>query len=174
VQIEPIIVAAEPTVTIPSAAVDENPPPNDSALIDETVNASQPISLEAVVAGVILIAVAGYGAFYWRGASAVDRYADGFAVDECPVCKRGTLHVETHVGRVLGVPQPRSVVTCDNCRSVLREVGRKRWRYAVDRAANPMLYGQFNGRIVDEDKLVNLSVWNQTLEKPPTFEDELS
>jgi hypothetical protein len=36
-----------------------------------------------------------------------------------------------------------------------------------------MLYGQLNGRIVDEDKLVNLSVWNQTLEKPPKFEEEV-
>ncbi|MDZ4770364.1 MAG: hypothetical protein SGJ24_14660, partial [Chloroflexota bacterium] len=129
---------------------------------------------EAVVGGLVLIGILSYAGVYWSGANAIERYANGFPTDDCPVCKRGSLTVETRVDRVIGVPRPRFVVTCDTCRSVLREVGGRRWRYAIDRSANPMLYTQYNGRVVAEDKLVNLSAWNQSLSEPPIFEEESS
>jgi hypothetical protein len=121
---------------------------------------------EALVGGAVLVLVLGYVAFYWRGLSAGDRYADGFVVERCPVCKEGHLEVETRQVRVLGVPRPRTTVRCDNCRSVLREVRAGRWRYAVDRAANPALYNQLNGRVVSADTLRMLE--QQAPPAPPT------
>jgi hypothetical protein len=106
-----------------------------------------------VVGGALLVAVLGYVALYWRGLSAGERYTEGFVVEHCPVCKEGHLEVETRQVRVFGIPRPRTTVRCDNCRSVLREVRNGRWRYAVDRAANPALYTQLNGRVVSEDTL---------------------
>jgi hypothetical protein len=80
---------------------------------------------------------------------------------------------------VLGIPRPQAIVRCDNCRSVLREVGRRRWRYAVDRAANLTLYNQLNGRIVNEETLRALeeSAPRQAppvrpLTRPPAFVDD--
>ena len=80
---------------------------------------------------------------------------------------------------MLGIPRPRAIVRCDNCRSVLREVGNHRWRYAVDRAANPTLYSQFNGRVVTEETLKTLEEPTRHAKRrrcarrtPPTFVDD--
>jgi hypothetical protein len=120
-----------------------------------------------------------YVAFYWRGLSAADRYEAGFVIETCPVCKQGHLTVESRQGRVLGIPRPRTTVRCDNCRSLLREVGSHRWRYAIDRAANPTLYTQFNGKVVDETTLEALERQAPPAPpvvhppaKPPTFIDD--
>jgi hypothetical protein len=96
------------------------------------------------------------------------------------VCGRGDLHVETRVDRVLGIPRPRYTVRCSNCRSTLREAGGGRWRYAVDRAANPTLYNQWNGKEIDEPTLKSLqnraAVARQPRVRPPaqppTFVDD--
>lgn len=129
--------------------------------------------------GALLVLLLIYVAFYWRGLAATDRYEAGFVIDTCPVCKQGHLTVETRPGRVLGIPRPRTTVRCDNCRSVLREVGRHRWRYAIDRTANPALYTQFNGREVDEATLEALERQAPPApsgvrppSKPPTFIDD--
>jgi hypothetical protein len=62
---------------------------------------------------------------------------------------------------------------------VLREVGSRRWRYAVDRAENPALYNQLNGRVIDEDALRALEQQSPSEPpvvrpptKPPTFIDD--
>jgi hypothetical protein len=109
------------------------------------------------VGGLLLIAVLIYVGFYWRGLASMDRYDKGFIIETCPVCKQGHLTVETRADRFLGIPRPRSVVRCTHCRSLLREVGKEQWRYAVDGTANPRLYQQLNGRTVDEATLLTLS-----------------
>lgn len=135
--------------------------------------------LEAVIGGAILLAVVGYIALYLGGVIATERYARGFVVDTCPVCRRGQLQVETRQTRLFGIPSPRRIVRCTECRSVLREVGTRRWRYAVDPVENAAVYERFNGREIDEETLVQLA--NQPLAadapkprppvEPPTFVD---
>jgi hypothetical protein len=134
--------------------------------------------LEAIVGGIVLLLVLAYVALYWRGLVAADRYAQGFVVERCPVCQHGHLTIEARQDRVLGVPRPRWTVRCDNCRSVLRSAGSRRWRYAVDRAANPTLYNQLNGRVVDEETLKALEQRSPEVPgvrpptHPPTFIDD--
>jgi uncharacterized protein YraI len=111
---------------------------------------------EAVLGGIVLLLVLVYIALYWRGAVAVDRYAGGFVVERCPVCQRGHLVVDTRQERLLGIPRPRRIVRCDECRSVLRETAARRWRYAVDPIENPDLYRRYNGQEIDEQTLVDL------------------
>jgi len=120
---------------------------------------------EAIVGVGLLTLVLLYIGLYWRGLTAVDRYAAGFVIEECPVCKSGHLIVDTRVDRFIGIPRPRSTVRCDNCKSILRESGARRWRYAVDRAANPSIYARWNGREIDEETLKTLS--DQPLVPPP-------
>jgi len=48
-------------------------------------------------------------------------------------------------------------VRCDTCRSVLRQVGTNKWRYAVDGAENAELYGTHNGQILGEADLLAIS-----------------
>ncbi len=108
---------------------------------------------EAVVGGLALLLILAYVVLYLRGLNAVNRYASGFIIDQCPVCRRGELIVENNSKRTLGIPGTRRTVRCTNCRSVLREVGEHRWRYAVDRMENVPLYDRLNNREVDEETL---------------------
>jgi hypothetical protein len=138
------------------------------------------LTIEAVIGALGVIAVLAYVALYLRGMSAMERYSDGFVIDECPVCQRGQLTVDDRQTRMLGIPRPRRIVRCDVCRSVLREVGSRRWRYAVDPIENPPMYQRFNGREIDEEVLMMLSerpippdgsVPDEPL-TPPSFVDE--
>lgn len=88
--------------------------------------------------------------------AALDRYKDGFIIDRCPVCGEGNLTVEERIYRIVGIPRLRRTVRCDNCRSVLREVGTRRWRYAVDATANPEMYAQHNNAVLTEQQLKSL------------------
>jgi hypothetical protein len=88
--------------------------------------------------------------------AAAARYANGFVIDQCPVCRQGHLTVESRQNRLLGIPRPRRIVRCDVCRSVLRETGERRWRYAIDPVVNAALYERYNGREIDEADLVKL------------------
>jgi hypothetical protein len=98
-----------------------------------------------------------YALFYWRGVSGSERYTSGFVIETCPVCQRGHLIVESRQERLFGVPRARHSIRCSECRSVLREVNDHQWRYAVDPIANPDLYQRFNGKIVDEQTLIELA-----------------
>jgi hypothetical protein len=100
-----------------------------------------------------LVALLGYVALYMRGLAAADRYAKGFVIAQCPVCGIGELSTEYRVNRLIGIPRPRHIARCSNCRSVLRETGSHRWRYAIDRIENPKLYNRLNGKEVTEDEL---------------------
>lgn len=94
---------------------------------------------------------------YARRAAALDRYAGGFVLYHCPACQEGILSIEERVDRLLGIPRVKRTVRCDTCRSVLREVGNRRWRYAIDPAVNPDLYEALNNQVVHEQELIDLS-----------------
>jgi hypothetical protein len=110
-----------------------------------------------LIAGIVLLAILTYAVFYWRGLTGSERFASGFVVNTCPVCQRGQLIVESRQERLFGIPRARHSVRCTECRSVLREVDEHHWRYAVDPLANPDLYQRFNGKVVDDQTLIDLS-----------------
>ena len=140
---------AEPTEPVIEAV---DPQASDSSTL--------PVPLEAIAGLVLFLIVVTYVWVYFQGVSAVNRYNSGFIVDICPVCQQGHLHVETKQERVFGIPRPKRTVTCDYCRSRLREVGTNRWRYAVDPLENAELYERFNGKVVTDEQL-------ERLVKPP-------
>lgn len=177
----PTVAASETgaaTATRTPAAAIVLPTPVSS--LPETAAPSAPtLAPEAIVGGLLLLALIVYVGLYWRGLSVADRYAEGFVIQRCPICQQGQLSVETRQNRVLGIPRPRSTVRCDTCRSVLREAGSHRWRYAVDPAENPPIYKRFNGKILDETRLIALEnsmppapppIHSPT--KPPVFLDD--
>lgn len=118
-----------------------------------------------------------YAMVYWLGLASVDRYTHGFVATECPVCHHGTLHLESKDQPILGIPRVRRTVKCTECRSVLREVGNRRWRYAVDRLANSSLYDYLNGKVLDDLAIQRLSqnvhpIMNRSNAVQPTFTEE--
>ena len=111
-----------------------------------------------VIAGGILVALAAvYVGTYVTQAANVAHREDGFPLTVCPVCEHGTLSLDQRHYRVLGIPRVRRVIRCDTCRSVLRQVGRGRWRYAVDGAVNAALFDRLNGRVVTVAQLQEIS-----------------
>ncbi len=131
--------------------------PLTSATVDEPATPTASLPIEAILAGGALGIIILYVLLYLRGQAAVDRYTNGFVVDTCPVCRKGHLEVETRIVRWMGIPRPRRTVRCDNCRSLLRETGNHRWRYAVDKLANLAMYDRYNGLEVDERTLQKLA-----------------
>ncbi|MCB0187445.1 MAG: hypothetical protein KDE31_24420, partial [Caldilineaceae bacterium] len=113
---------------------------------------------EALVGGFIVLLVILYVVLYLRSSVVASRYRNGFVVDVCPICHRGHLQVEERKDSILGIPLTRWTVRCTNCRSILREVGRRRWRYTVDRTANRALYDRFNGRHITDEELRRLGL----------------
>lgn len=106
--------------------------------------------------GVALAALAYVGVFVVQAGN-LARYGEGFVLSACPVCEEGHLYLDERRSRMIGIPRVRRVVRCDNCRSVLRQVGRQRWRYAVDGAENDELYEALNGRVVSEHYLLQIA-----------------
>jgi len=145
-----------PTVAV-AIAQNATETPLTSVSIDEPLTTTSALPIEAIFAGSVLGIIILYVVLYLRGQSAVERYANGFVVDNCPVCRKGHLEVETRIVRWMGIPRPRRTVRCDNCRSLLRETGAHRWRYAVDKLANLAMYDRYNGLEVDERTLQKLS-----------------
>jgi hypothetical protein len=130
----------------------------------------------ATLTGAIgLIAILIYVALYLRGLSIAERYNNGFVIDQCPVCQKGSLIVDVRHNRLFGIPRPRLTVRCDHCRSVLREVGYRRWRYAVDPLHNQILYERYNNEVVSENDLRRLAhskLERVRLGKTPNFIDD--
>ncbi|GAB5489855.1 MAG: hypothetical protein Phog2KO_00700 [Phototrophicaceae bacterium] len=130
---------------------------DDADIIEEpTESNSISIPFEAIVGVIILLIVLSYIWFYWQGLRAIGRYDNGFVISDCPVCKRGSLSIEARNARILGIPSVKRTIRCDECRSILRETGTKRWRYAVDRIENSSLFDRFNGREVSDADLQRL------------------
>jgi YgiT-type zinc finger domain-containing protein len=124
----------------------------------QATNDRRPLSLLWLLFGLVAtISVGTYMVLYARNAAALDRYAQGFPVWQCPVCGEGILDIEEKVTRMLRIPRVRRTVRCNNCRSVLREVGKRRWRYAVDPTANSELYRNLNNRVLHENRLRDLA-----------------
>jgi hypothetical protein len=114
-------------------------------------------SLPAVLGGGVVLVALIYAAIYGFQAASLSRYREGFPLTVCPVCHEGHLTLEERRYRILGIPNVRRVVRCDHCRSVLRQVGQHRWRYTVDHAANAELFDTFNGRVLTEERLLELA-----------------
>jgi hypothetical protein len=106
-----------------------------------------------LLGGVAILLVLAYAGAFVVQASNLARYQEGFLLSVCPICARGELFIEDRRYRVLGIPRVRRVVRCDECRSVLRQVGPGRWRYAVDGVENPEAYDALNNRVVTERDL---------------------
>ncbi len=140
-------------VTTDAPEVPSSTPPAGVPDTGDAVGDAGRFPTEAVVGGAALLLILGYVALYLRGLSTVNRYANGFVIDQCPVCRRGELIVDTNPKRTFGIPGARRTIRCTNCRSVLREIGDHRWRYAVDRMENIPLYDRLNNREVDEETL---------------------
>lgn len=150
----PVPVTAAPTNLVTSV------PPSTETPESQTSPDSQAgggIRSEVLVAGLLLLAALIYVALYLRGASRANTYASGFVIERCPVCARGTLYTETRQDRVLGIPRIHFTVRCNECRSVLREVGNNEWRYAVDPTENPELFERWNNRVVTTDQLKGMA-----------------
>jgi len=151
--------------TVPALAVTEPDEPQGGVQIPP----------EAVIGLAALLVVLAYVIAYLRGLADEGRYHEGFIVESCPVCRKGTLHVEARRDRMLGIPRVRHTVRCDNCRSVLRETGMRRWRYAVDRIENAVIYDRYNGKEISDDDLKTLSerpLSTTNPLQPPEFVDE--
>lgn len=140
-------------------------PPDDPGAGDttaETIDASgdddddMPVSA-LVLGGILALSVLGYLGVYVIQAANIARYREGFILSVCPVCETGDLYVEDRRYRMLGIPRVRRTVRCDTCRSVLRQVGSDEWRYAVDGVVNADLYAAYNGCVLTEDELLDIS-----------------
>ena len=126
-----------------------------------------------IYGGVVFLTGLGiYLVIYALNSAAMDRYTTGFVIRQCPVCKEGYLEIEERPYRSLGIPRARRTVRCDNCRSILREVGRLKWRYSVDRFANPELFETTNRAILSEDDLRDLASDIDSGEGKPLFLDD--
>jgi hypothetical protein len=182
-----------PTVTpsdVPPTATAIPPTPTLAAAISGTTDDGQtpppdgdgsgglPASLnpaawpqEYVIGGLVLVVVMLYLLLYAAGAANVGRYAAGFVVETCPVCQKGELNVVNRRRRMLGLPRVRRTVHCDYCGSVLRQVGRYRWRYTVDGEENPELFARYNGREITDAELAELGRPSRMQMVPPDAAD---
>lgn len=105
----------------------------------------------------LLLGLLVYVGTYVRQAANIARYEEGFVLSVCPVCEEGQLYLEDRRYRVLGIPRVRRTVRCDVCRSVLRQIKPRHWRYAVDGTENAELYDALNGQILGETDLMAIA-----------------
>lgn len=142
-----------PTVTRVPPVVESSRPAADNDG-DDNGDTSPLIYL----AGVVLTGLIGvYIVMFATSQAAAERYANGFVIQSCPICYDGHLELEERTYRVLGILRIRRTVRCDNCRSMLREVNKHRWRYAVDRSVSPEMYASLNNRLLREEQLIELA-----------------
>ena len=149
-----------PSITYtPSITPTRAPPIIQSTRPDDGNTNSGGISPLLLLSGGILTLIIGaYIVLFAVRTAAVERYAEGFPIDRCPVCEKGQLSLEQRVDRMLGIPRVRRTVRCDHCRSVLREVSRRKWRYAVDGTENAAMYAQYNNQTLSEAELAHLNI----------------
>ncbi|MEM6527612.1 MAG: hypothetical protein AAF653_04920, partial [Chloroflexota bacterium] len=170
-----VLPTALPATSTPGTAVAVVPPPENNVPPAAPPAELLPVDggglpLEVIAGSVAIVAVVAYAGLFLAGTVAADRYAGGFVVEECPVCQRGTLTVDSRADRVVGIPRTKRIVRCNECRSILREVGPRRWRYAIDPLENSELYQQYNGRVIDDNTLGRLG--SDEPKTPPQFVDE--
>lgn len=147
------------------------PPVIESSRPNESEDGGADLPLGLLVGGILgTLGIGTYMVTYAASAAALERYNDGFVIDHCPTCEVGELELEERIYRTLGIPRIRRTVRCNNCRSVLREVGKRRWRYAVDPAANESRYRALNNRVLREEQLRNLRPAD-SLDRPRYIDD---
>lgn len=154
------------TTRVPS--VIETTRPDDNIAQDDNDGRGLPLWILGLGLVVTLV-IGGYIMAYSLSSAGVDRYAEGFILADCPICQEGQLELEERPYHVLGIPRVRRTVRCDNCRSVLREVSKRQWRYAIDPSANVALYSEFNNQTIDEEELLDLA---EVVFKMPDYLDE--
>ncbi|MCI0711425.1 MAG: hypothetical protein L0154_14825 [Chloroflexi bacterium] len=157
-----------PTTTRVPSVIESTRPENDTRP-NEDGNGGIPL-WAIVVGGMVTLVGGGYMVVHAWSAASLARYEDGFFLDQCPICDKGHLVLEERPYSVLGIPRVRRAVRCDNCRSVLREVRRYQWRYAVDPSASRDLYDMLNNKVIPEQKLAELS--QSYGETTPEYVDE--
>ncbi|MBN2305718.1 MAG: SH3 domain-containing protein [Anaerolineae bacterium] len=148
----PLVVAMQGDAT----TGDSDPPPVVEVSSPDSDSSGVPLLYMLLGGGLGLLVVLYLGAYVIQAAN-VARYQEGFILSVCPVCEDGRLKVEDRRYRMLGIPRVRRTVRCDSCRSVLRQVGPQRWRYAVDGRANPILFNEANGRVLTESQLMEIA-----------------
>ncbi len=148
-----------PTESLTPTATETRPPPivrsTQTTADSDNSGSTSPLLLAGGIIATLAVGV--YMLSYATSVAALERYADGFVIQHCPVCYDGELSLEERIYRLMGIPRVRRTVRCDNCRSVLREVGKQRWRYAVDPTANDDLYHALNNRTVREGQLLAIA-----------------
>jgi hypothetical protein len=179
--IPPATVTDAPSATPLPAATETSTaiPAVETGTTDGQAEDKSSIPPEAIVGGIAIFLVLAYIVFYLRGLAAAERYSKGFVIDHCPVCGEGNLSVDTRHNRLFGIPRARRTIRCDFCRSVLRETGYRRWRYAVDPLDNSAMYEHFNEQEIDEKTIKSL--FDQPVRpdnaaqgpvRPPSFVDD--
>lgn len=138
--------------------------PQDTSDDDNALNT--PIFMAGLVLFLVFVS---YFSIYAFNSAALERYNTGFVIQTCPVCQSGHLDIEERPYRALGVPRVRRTVRCDHCHSILREVGRRRWRYTVDPRANPELFESTNGLVLNEEALLNLTAQSDAGRNTPHY-----
>lgn len=131
-------------------------PPDGGNPLDTVLGWFNGLPQSARIGGGLALLVGAYIVLYVLAMVGVNRYAAGFVIETCPVCQKGELSVRNRTRRSLGVPRVRRTVHCDYCGSVLRQVGRGRWRYTVDGDENPELFRRYNGREITDAALITL------------------
>jgi len=142
-----------PMATAPAATPVPGEPPGDGA----SAPSSFPLGGILAIGGVGVLLLGFYGWRFVHETRNLRRYRDGFPVVWCPACRSAHLHLDERVNRVLGIPRVHRTVRCDGCRSVLREISPGVWRYTVDPAADDAFAADYNGKLLDDDGLIELA-----------------
>lgn len=168
--VEQVVLLPETDTPVPEQNIVQEEPHTPA---DGTQNRT--LSASMILGAVLALLVFVYLVTFVRGLTSVSRYNDGFVIELCPVCERGELYVDQRQERLFGIPRARRTVRCDECRSILRELAPRRWRYAVDRAENDRLFTRYNGREITDTQLENLigqAARDSRPAKLPKFEDD--
>lgn len=109
--------------------------------------------------GIGAVALAVFSALYsqrrTQGRKELTRYVNGFPIENCPICRVGSLQLDEKVSDALGIPNIARAVRCNNCRSMLRELEPGVWRYTIDPYVNPQMAYKYNTqRFTDADLLM--------------------
>ncbi len=124
------------------------------------------------IGGAVFVLVAvGYTWQVLRARSEMKRYAGGFVLSQCPVCQAGTLEMDEHTDRLLGVPVVQRLVRCDTCRSLLRQIRPGVWRYTIDPFVNPDMAERYNGKSFIDAELPGLAERARQYPPYPVHED---
>lgn len=103
-----------------------------------------------------LLIVVGDGYWYLRfrkAASELRRYNKGYVIPICPVC-HGQLHLTEVATTRFGIPSVKRSVACNQCQSLLQEVGIGQWRWQVDANTNAEMDWLYGDEIVSDKELL--------------------